>query len=46
MAIGHSLETFSTLCRQTHADDDGTSPSHRSLPFCNVTVVSIVAFLE
>src|SRR5580704_13113222 len=28
MAIGHSLETLSTLCRQTHADDDGTSRSH------------------
>jgi transposase len=32
MAIGHSLETFSTLCRQTHADDDGTSRSHGASP--------------
>src|SRR5256885_715375 len=32
MANGHSLETFSTLCRQPHADDDGTSRSHRIPP--------------
>jgi len=29
MAIGHALKTASAVCRQAHADDDGSSFPHR-----------------